>query len=122
VPEKGVLFLGDNANNRRIVRMDDGSFVGSIEALGALKDLTSATILIPGHGQTAGWEIVDDYRTYLSGVYGGVEELYDEGIPDYEMKPKIEERLTQFSDWPGFFEELGKHISLGYLEVESNAF
>ena len=122
VPELGVLFLGDNACNHRIVRMDDGSFSGSLEALDAVKGAVSARVLIPGHGRTGGWEIVDDYRTYLSGVYDGVAELYEQGVSDFDMKPQIAERLARFKDWPGFDEELGKHISLAYLEVEGEAF
>ena len=118
----GVLFLGDNACNRRIVRMDDGSFRGSIEALDAVKAAVSAKVLVPGHGLTAGWGIVDDYRTYLNGVYTGVAELYEEGVSDFDMKPRIAERLAPFKDWPGFDDELGKHISLAYLEVEAGAF
>ncbi len=48
--------------------------------------------------------------------------LYEEGISDFDMKPRIAERLSRFKDWPGFEEELGKHISLAYLEVEASAF
>jgi glyoxylase-like metal-dependent hydrolase (beta-lactamase superfamily II) len=122
VPELSVLFLGDNACNHRIVRMDDGSFRGSIEALDGIKGAVSAQVLVPGHGLTGGWEIVDDYRAYLSGVYQGVLQLYDEGVSDFEMKPVIAEHLARFKDWPGFEDELGKHISLAYLEVEANVF
>ncbi len=121
VPELGLLFLGDNACNRRIVRMDDGSFQGSVEALDGVKGV-EAKVLIPGHGLTGGWEIVDNYRTYLNGVYEGVAELYEQGLTDFEMKPLLAERLASFKDWPGFDDELGKHISLAYLEVEANAF
>ena len=122
IPELDVLFLGDNACNRRIVRMDDGSFRGSLAALDGVKGAVEAQILVPGHGRTGGWEIVDDYRTYLAGVYDGVAELYEEGVSDFDMKPRIAESLERFQDWPGFEEELGKHISLAYLEVEAEAF
>ena len=122
IVEKGVLFLGDNANNQRIVRMDDGSFSGSIDALGAVRDKVKASVLIPGHGKTGGWEIVDSYRDYLSSLYTLVVELYDEGMSDFEMKPHAEERLKRFKSWTGFDDELGKHLSLAYLEAEANAF
>ncbi len=122
IPELDVLFLGDNACNRRIVRMDDGSFRGSIAALDGVQGAVQAQILVPGHGRTGGWEIVDAYRTYLAGVYDGVAALYEEGVSDFDMKPRIAEDLAQFQDWPGFEEELGKHISLAYLEVEAEAF
>jgi len=122
VPQKGLLFLGDNAANRRILRMDDGSFKGSIAALDAVKDAVDATILIPGHGQTGGWGIVDSYRDYLARLYDGVRELFEGDVPDFEMKPEIQSRLSDFEAWPGFEEELGKHVSLAYLEVEKDAF
>ena len=122
IPEKGVLFLADNANNKRIVRMDDGSFVGSVAALDEAKKTIAASVLIPGHGHTGGWEILDSYRDYLDGLYKAVFELYDEGLSDFEMKPKVAERLGRFKAWAGFEDELGKHISLAYLEAEANAF
>ncbi|MBK1645854.1 hypothetical protein CKO25_14570 [Thiocapsa imhoffii] len=122
IPELEVLFLGDNACNGRIVRMDDGSFSGSINALDAVQASVTASVLIPGHGQTGGWEIVDAYRAYLTGVYEGVAALYESGSSDFEMRPLIAEQLARFKDWPGFEEELGRHISLAYLEVEANLF
>lgn len=123
VPEHGLLFLGDNANNGRIVRMDDGSFTGLINGLEQIKTAAAgADVLIPGHGQTGGWEIVDENLSYLNTLYDGVAELYDENLSDFEMKPVIAERLSTFEDWAGFDDELGKHISLAYLEVEANAF
>jgi glyoxylase-like metal-dependent hydrolase (beta-lactamase superfamily II) len=122
IPELGVLFLGDNACNGRIVRMDDGSFQGSIAALDGVKEAVEAKVLIPGHGRTGGWEVVEDYRAYLAGLYEGVAALFEEGVSDFEMKPTIEEQLARFKDWPGFEDELGKHISLAYLEVEAQAF
>jgi glyoxylase-like metal-dependent hydrolase (beta-lactamase superfamily II) len=122
IPELGVLFLGDNACNRRIVRMDDGSFPGSLAALDGIKRDVAAKILIPGHGLTGDWTIVEDYRAYLAGVYEGVAALYEEGLADFDMKPRIAEQVARFKDWPGFEEELGKHVSLAYLEVEAEAF
>jgi glyoxylase-like metal-dependent hydrolase (beta-lactamase superfamily II) len=122
IPERDVLFLGDNACNGRIVRMDDGSFIGSINALNAIQAASHASVLIPGHGLTGGWEIVEAYRDYLEGVYDGVAALYESGGSDFEMRPVIAEQLARFQGWPGFDEELGKHISLAYLEVEADAF
>jgi len=122
VPEKELLFLGDNANNRRIVRMDDGSFAGAVAALDKVKQDVSAKVLVPGHGRTGGWEIVDANRDYMATIYGTVESLYEEGMSDFEMKPQITEKLAAFNDWAGFDDELGKHISLAYLQVEEAAF
>jgi glyoxylase-like metal-dependent hydrolase (beta-lactamase superfamily II) len=123
VPKKGLLFLGDNANNRRIVRMDDGSFAGTVAALEKVKqDASSAKVLVPGHGRTGSWEIVDANRDYMATLHGAVESLFEEGLSDFEMKPQIAEKLAAFKDWVGFEDELGKHISLAYLQVEEEAF
>jgi glyoxylase-like metal-dependent hydrolase (beta-lactamase superfamily II) len=122
VPEKAVLFLGDNANNKRIVRMDDASFSGLINGLQQIQTRVKADVLIPGHGHTGGWEIVDQNLDYLNTVYGGVQELFDEGVSDFEMKPVIADRLSAFDGWAGLDDELGKHISIAYLQVEADAF
>lgn len=122
VPEKSLLFVGDNANNKRIVRLDDASFSGLINGLQQIKTRVKADVLVPGHGQTGGWEIVDQNLDYLDTVYGGVRELFEENISDFEMKPIIAERLGAFHDWAGLNDELGKHISIAYLQVEAEAF
>ncbi len=122
VPEKSLLFLADNANNKRIVRMDDGSFSGLIAGLQQIKTRTTAKVLVPGHGHTGGWEIVDQNLDYFTTVYGSVQELFEEDVSDFEMKPLIAERLVAFRDWAGLDDELGKHISIAYLQVEAEAF
>mgnify|MGYP001819520599 FL=1 len=38
------------------------------------------------------------------------------------MKPKIHAKLDDYHDWSGYEDELGKHISIAYLEVEAEAF
>ena len=121
VPEKKVLFLADNVCNERIVRMDDGTFRGSVEVIDAALEIP-AEVYVPGHGQTAGVDFVHAYREYLNGVYTSAEEFYDQGMAPFEMKPMIEERLSRFKDWNGFEDELGKHISLAVLEVEQAMF
>lgn len=103
--------------------MDDGSFAGTVAALDKVKqDTSAAKVLVPGHGRTGGWEIVDANRDYMAILYGAVESLYDEDLSDFEMKPQIAEKLAGFNDWAGFEDELGKHISLAYLQVEEAAF
>lgn len=122
VVEEDVLFLADNANNRRIVRMDDGSYKGSIAFLEKMRATSRRTILVPGHGRTAGWAIVDEYIAYLKAIRAKVAELYEEGVSDFEMKDAVAAAMPEFHDWPGFHDTLGKHISLAYLEIEAEAF
>lgn len=119
--EDNVLFTGDNVTNRRIIRMVDASFKGSIETIEKAKDLQAA-IVIPGHGKTGGTELLDNYHTYLSILYSNVSKYFDEDMSDFEMKPLIHQQLAKFHNWSGYEDELGKHISGAYLEIEAAAF
>ncbi|MEA1051253.1 MBL fold metallo-hydrolase [Lamprobacter modestohalophilus] len=121
IPERAVLFAADNANNQRIVRLDDASFAGLIDTLERAKAL-SVEVVVPGHGPTGGPEIIEENLVYVATLRQAVAELFDEGMSDFEMKDPIAERLSAYQDWAGFDDELGKHISLAYLEVEADAF
>lgn len=121
IPDRGVLFAADNANNRRIVRMDDASFTGLIDTLERAKAIP-VEVVVPGHGRTGGPEIIEENLVYVATLREAVAELFDEGMSDFEMKDAVAERLSAYQDWPGFDDELGKHISLAYLEVEAEAF
>jgi glyoxylase-like metal-dependent hydrolase (beta-lactamase superfamily II) len=121
IPERGVLFAADNANNERIVRMDDASFEGLIDTLEHAKTIP-AEVVVPGHGLTGGPEIISANLEYVSTLRQTVAELYDEGLSDFEMKDPVAERLSAYQDWAGFNDELGRHISLAYLEIEAEAF
>lgn len=120
VPEEKVLFTGDTINNKRIVRMDDGSFSGGIRAAEFALSLDVDKI-VPGHGHTGGKNVLNYYHDYLSKVYNSVKEMREE-MEAHEMKPKIEEKVAEYKDWAGYEEELGKHISLSVLEAEQEDF
>ena len=116
-----VLFTGDNVSNKRLIRLVDASFKGSIETIDAARKL-KPKIVVPGHGKTGGTELLDNYQTYLSTVYSEVSKYFEEDLSDFEMKPLIHKKLSNYHDWPGYEEELGKHISGAYLEIEAAAF
>ena len=119
--EDNVLFTGDNVSNKRLIRLVDASFKGSIETIDAAKDLKPA-VVVPGHGKTGGTELLDNYQTYLSILYREVSKYFEEDLSDFEMKPMIHKALADFHDWSGYEDELGKHISGAYLEIEAAAF
>ena len=119
--QDNVLFTGDNVTNKRIIRMVDASFKGSIETIEKAKSL-QASIIVPGHGKTGGTELLDNYHTYLSILYSNVSKYFDEDMSDFEMKPLIHPELSDYHDWSGYEDELGKHISGAYLEIEAAAF
>lgn len=121
VVEASTLFLGDNVLNRRIPRLDDADVQGNIEACTRIL-ATGARVHVPGHGPTGGPEVTRHFRTYLQTLYDTVKRFYDEGLSDFEMKPQVAAALQDYADWPGFDEQLGKHISITWLQVEAAEF
>jgi len=121
VLEDKILFTGDNVTSKRIPRMDDGSFRGSITAIETALKLELEKV-VPGHGETGGKEVLTAYRDYLATLYETVKILSEEGLEDFEMKDKIAVKLQDYADWAGFEGELGKHISLAVLEAEQAEF
>ena len=119
--EDSVMFTGDNVAYKRIIRLDDGSFRDNITACDIAIKL-NLKHYVPGHGPTGDASIVKTQRDYLTILYKQVGHYYEEGLADFEMKPKIIESLKAFKNWPGFDKEVGKHISLAMLEIEQAEF
>lgn len=119
--EPDVVFLGDNVGYTRILRLDDGHFQGNIEAIDMALAL-NAKHYVPGHGPTGGAEVPSSYQEYLQVVYTEVKKQYEEGLSDFEIKPLLLPQLEKWKTWSGLDSELGKHISLSYLEIESDDF
>ena len=121
VVEESLLATGDNELYTRIGRMDDASFRGNIEACNQALAL-NLEYYIPGHGPACGIGVIEPFCDYLKTLYGTVDELYAEGLSDFEMKETVVEKLAAYQDWSGFSDEVGKHISLALLEVERAEF
>ena len=119
IVDDSIMFLGDNVTYKRIARMDDGTFKGNINAC-EVALATGVKLYVPGHGPTAGTEVVSSFKTYLETVYSEVTRLYDEGLEDYEMKADVMMSLSDYHGWNGFEEAVGKHISLAILEIEAD--
>lgn len=119
--EGSTLFTGDNVAYKRILRMDDGSFRDSIKATDKAKML-ALKYYVPGHGPTGDVSIIEMQREYFDILYSQVKQYYEEGLEDFEMKPKVHAALTKFHSWSGFDDELGRHISLAKLEIEKAEF
>lgn len=121
VKEDDVYFLGDNNPYLRMGRIDDGSYVGLIATLDVALE-ANAKHYVPGHGPSGDKSIVVSYRGLVSGIYEGAKKYYDEGLTDYEMKPKIIETLGEWQSWGDFDDAIGRFISLAVLEAEQHAF
>lgn len=115
--DNGVLFTGDNVLNKRVARMDDGTYAGTIKAIERAQALPTR-IIVPGHGKTAGLEILAAQKAYLQTLFDAVKVEYDKGKSDFEMKPTVAKKLAAFKHWQNFDASLGKLISLAILEIE----
>lgn len=113
----GILFTGDIVLNRRIARMDDGLFQGTIRAIDRALS-APVRIIVPGHGKTGGRDLLTAQKEYFRTLFDAVRTEYDTGKADFEMKPAIVEKLEKFKKWHGFDAAVGKHISLAVLEIE----
>lgn len=121
VVEEKVMFMGDNAVVERTARLDDGHFLGNIEACEvALR--TGALHFVPGHGKSNGRAVVTAYRDWLKALYGSVKKYYAQGLSDFEMKDKVVAELKPYQQWATFDSEIGKLISLAWLQVEQASF
>jgi len=119
IPEREVMFLGDNAAVNRLIR-NEGSFKGNIAALeDAIK--TQTKVFVPGHGPSSG-DSAAIYANYLKTVYKLVREQYGEGLSDFEIKPVILPKMKKWGQWADFNRMVGAHINSIYHEVEADEF
>jgi glyoxylase-like metal-dependent hydrolase (beta-lactamase superfamily II) len=117
-----ILFSGDVIRNGLLgIMEEDASFKGNIKAIDLIIN-KQFSIIIPGHGPAGGVEIARSYQQYLQAILADVQKYYEQGIADFEMKPKILPKVSKYKDWAGFDMRLGPHISRAYLEVENESF
>ena len=118
VVEEKVLFGGDNVLSRRVARMDDATFKGSIAALERAL-ATAATVIVPGHGPSGGREVLERYRDYLTTMYEEVRRQTLAGRADYQIKPDVVKKLAAYRGWANFEDEVGRQIGFAVQEAEA---
>lgn len=124
VVEDRLTHVGDVAMDRRIANMDDGSYVGTFHFMDELERNTASRIWVPGHGH-AGPEVLAWNRELFQGIYEnclravedmqGMDVARDMVLNDPRVAGKAGDTL-------GFDSNIGKYVSLAYLEAEREAF
>ena len=117
IVEDKVLITGDNSFNKRMPRLDDGSFAGNMKAMDDGLKLDVA-VVVPGHGPAGGKEVLSGFKDFLSIIYDTSKKLREEDMEAFEMKPEIVEKLEKFQKWDSFDDSIGKLISLAVIEAE----
>jgi glyoxylase-like metal-dependent hydrolase (beta-lactamase superfamily II) len=119
-----LTCIGDLAMDRRIANMDDGSYLGSLKTYDLLEKNAASKIWLPGHGKPSG-EVLQWNRELFEGIYRPCEQAIKDGLPLEEAKtlvlkdPRVASRAR---DTKGFEVNIGKYVSLAYLEAEAAGF
>ncbi|QKT03114.1 MBL fold metallo-hydrolase [Ectothiorhodospiraceae bacterium 2226] len=122
LPEQRVLLAGDVVYQGRIAGTFDADFQGWIALLEVLEAL-GAEVVVPGHGDVTEGEAVARQRAYFERLWAVVEEGFDEGLPDFEIAPRVREQMAEFETYyPDLQEGIGASVSHAYLQVEAAAF
>lgn len=123
VLEDKLMLLGDVAMDRRIANMDDGSYIGTLKAYDALEK-TGCKIWLPGHGEPSS-EVITWNRELFEGIYRPCEQAIKDGLGLEEAKKLVlkDTRVaSRARDTKGFESNIGKYVSLAYLEAEAAGF
>ena len=123
VLEDKLMLVGDVAMDRRIANMDDGSYLGTLKAYDTLEK-TGSTIWLPGHGEPSS-KVLAWNRELFEGIYRPCEQAVKDGLGLEEAKALVLKDLRVASrarDTKGFETNIGKYVSLAYLEAEAAGF
>lgn len=124
VVDDGVMCVGDVLMDRRIANMDDGSYKGTFETLDRMVADSHTTTWLPAHGD-AGPGVLRWHRELFEGIYQSCAEAVRCDIPldgavAFAMKdPRVSSRASETRGWD---KNIGKYVSLAYLEAEQAQF
>jgi glyoxylase-like metal-dependent hydrolase (beta-lactamase superfamily II) len=96
LPEPGILFAGDLVEERFLPIFPDPDAVGSLwlAALDRLQAL-GPKVVVGGHGEIGGVELIEAVRDYLTTVRDRVSALHAEGRSLPEIEEALEPELTE---------------------------
>ncbi len=124
VVEDGVMCVGDVLMDRRIANMDDGSYPGTFSTLDSLVEHSHTQIWLPAHGN-AGPGVLAWHRTLFEGIYQSCLDAVRQGIPlegalaHALQDERVSSRAKETRGWD---KNIGKYVSLAYLEAEQALF
>jgi len=121
VVDDGVLFTGDIVNNEHFSFMGHGNFKGAYEATQKALALNPEQIVV-GHGHSGDIKLVEEFAQIYQQLRSMVAKYYDQGLMDFEMKPRVAAELGEYQHWSGFDRQIGPYISQLITELESESF
>ena len=124
VVQDKVTAVGDIAMTNRIANMDDGSYPGTFKYYKSLEDAAGQQLWVPGHGQ-ARPDLLKTYGEFMAGIWEPCLKAVEDGKTEAEARaavmkdPRVAARAKSIQ---GFDGNIGKYVSLAYLEAEKVAF
>ena len=124
VVQDKVTALGDIAMTNRIANMDEGSYPGTFKYYKSLEAATGQQLWVPGHGQ-ARPDLLKTYGEFMAGIWEPCLKAVEDGKSEAEARaavikdPRVAARAKSMQ---GFDGNIGKYVSLAYLEAEKVAF
>lgn len=124
VVEERVTAIGDIAMTNRIANMDDGSYLGTLKYYQALEKAAGDQVWLPGHGE-AKRDLLKSYGDFMAGIWEPCLQAVKDGKSEVQARAMVlsDPRVASRSgSMQGFQTNIGKYISLAYLEAEKEAF
>ena len=124
VVQDKLTAVGDIAMTNRIANMDEGSFAGTFKYYKALMAATGEQIWVPGHG-LGSKDLLQTYGDFMAGIWEPCLKAVEESKSEADAKaavlkdPRVASRAKTMQ---GFDGNIGKYVSLAYLEAEKIAF
>jgi glyoxylase-like metal-dependent hydrolase (beta-lactamase superfamily II) len=123
VPDR-VTHVGDIAMANRIANIDEGSYPGTLKYYDALRQHAGDQLWVPGHGVSSR-DLLNTYGLFLSGIWDNCLQAVKDGLSESEAKARVlkDPRVaSRAKTMQGFENNIGKYVSLAYLEAEKEAF
>ena len=124
VVQDRLTAVGDIAMANRIANLDDGSYEGTFKYYQALRTSAGAQLWVPGHGEGS-TDLLQTYGEFMAGIWEPCLKAVQAGAPESAAKaavladPRVSRRAATMQ---GFDGNIGKYVSLAYLEAEKLAF
>jgi glyoxylase-like metal-dependent hydrolase (beta-lactamase superfamily II) len=124
VVQDKVTHVGDIAMANRIANIDDGSYPGTFKYYQSLSASAGEQLWVPGHGRGSK-DLLQTYGEFLAGIYEPCLKAVEAGESIAAAKaavlkdPRVARRAASMQ---GFDSNIGKYVSLAYLEAEKEAF
>jgi glyoxylase-like metal-dependent hydrolase (beta-lactamase superfamily II) len=119
-----LTAVGDIAMANRIANMDEGSYPGTFKFYQALMAATGEQLWVPGHGQGS-QDLLKTYGEFMAGIWEPCLQAVKDGKSESEARSMVLQDVRVMSrakTMQGFEGNIGKYISLAYLEAEKEAF